>query len=516
MAPLDRSATVAVVGCGAMGAGIAQVAAAAGHRVLMVDARAGAAAKAVQGVDDALGKLVAKGKMAEDDRAALVGRLQPVDGLADLAPARLVVEAIVEDLEVKRALFRDLEGIVAPDAILATNTSSLPVTAIAAPLGRPERFAGLHFFNPAPLMALVEIISGLATDRAVADTLFATAKAWGKSPVHARSTPGFIVNRVARPFYAEGLRALQERAADPATLDAVMRESGGFRMGPFELMDLIGHDVNFAVTKSVHAAYFGDPRFQPSLIQQELVEAGRLGRKTGRGFFDYGPDAAKPAARDVPDAPRPSVVAVEGHLGPAHGLVAAIREAGITVETLPGPHPMRPFGRNRIGRLVVDGVTLTLTDGRSATQHAAETDRPDLVLFDLARDYAGAARIAVAAADGASKGAVAKAAGLFQALGKRVSVLDDLPGLLVMRTVAMLANEAADAVLQGVASAADVDTAMTKGVNYPLGPLAWAETIGLDLVVDVLDALAKTYGEDRYRASALLRRKVWGGTFFHD
>ncbi|WP_448208026.1 3-hydroxyacyl-CoA dehydrogenase PaaH [Azospirillum sp. sgz302134] len=516
MTALDGAATVAVVGCGAMGAGIAQVAAAAGHRVLMADARAGAAAKAVQGIADALGKLVAKGKMAESDRTALIGRLQPVDGLADLAPATLVVEAIVEDLEVKRALFRELEGIVAPDAILATNTSSLPVTAIAAPLSRPERFAGLHFFNPAPLMALVEIVSGLATDRAVADTLFATAKAWGKSPVHCRSTPGFIVNRVARPFYAEGLRALQERAADPATLDAVMRECGGFRMGPFELMDLIGHDVNFAVTRSVHAAYFGDPRFQPSLIQQELVEAGRLGRKTGRGFFDYGPDAAKPTAKDAPQSPRPSVVSVEGHLGPAHALVRAIREAGITVETLPGPQPTRPFGRNRIGRLVVDGVTLTLTDGRSATQHAAEVGRQDLVLFDLARDYAFASRIAIAVADGAAKGAAAKAAGLFQALGKRVSVLDDLPGLLVMRTVAMLANEAADAVLHGVASAADVDTAMTRGVNYPLGPLAWAETVGLDLIVDVLDALAHTYGEDRYRASALLRRKVWGGTFFHD
>ncbi len=521
---LDKGATVAVVGCGAMGAGIAQVAATAGHTVLLFDAREGAAAKAVDGIADALAKLVAKDRMREEDRVALLGRLEPVDGLAALAPAALVVEAIVEELEVKRGLFRDLEGIVGEDAILATNTSSLPVTAIAAPLKRPERFAGLHFFNPAPLMALVEIISGLATDRAVAETLFATAKAWGKSPVHARSTPGFIVNRVARPFYAEGLRALQEQAGDPATLDAVMRECGGFRMGPFELMDLIGHDVNFAVTRSVHAAYFGDPRFQPSLIQQELVEAGRLGRKTGRGFYDYGAGTEKASPRDAADAPRPAVVSVEGHLGPAHGLVAMIREAGIAVEELPeqgagqgaGQGATRPFGRNRIGRLVVDGITLTLTDGRSATQHAADTGRADVILFDLARDYAGASRIAVAASDGTARGSVMKAAGLFQALGKRVSVLDDLPGLLVMRTVAMLANEAADAVLQGVASAADVDTAMTKGVNYPLGPLAWAEAIGLDLVVDVLDALVRTYGEDRYRASALLRRKVWGGTFFHD
>lgn len=506
---LDRGDTIAVVGCGAMGAGIAQVAAAAGHPVLMADARPGAAARAAQGIGDALAKLVERGRMEAAERAGLLARLRPVDGLADLAPARLVVEAIVEELEAKRALFRELEGIVAADAILATNTSSLSVTAIAAPLTRPERVAGLHFFNPAPRMALVEVVSGLATDRAVADTLFATAAAWGKHPVRARSTPGFIVNRVARPFYGEGLRALQEQAADPATLDAVMRECGGFRMGPFELMDLIGLDVNFAVARSVHAAFFGDPRYQPSLIQQELVEAGRLGRKTGRGFYDHSPGAVRPAATDLPAAPPPSRVSVEGSLGPAQGLVRLIRDAGIPVEERDGP-----------GRLVVDGAALALTDGRHATRRAAESGCRDLVLFDLAHDYAAATRVAIAAADGASEGAsdgaVAAAAGLFQALGKRVSRLDDLPGLLVMRTVAMLANEAADAVLHGVASAADIDTAMTRGVNYPAGPLAWAEAIGLDRVLGVLDALAATYGEDRYRASALLRRKVWGGTRFHD
>ena len=503
MAALGRGTVVAVVGCGAMGAGIAQVAAAAGHRVLMADARPGAAIGAVRGIGDALARQVARGRMEAAERTALLSCLQPVDRLADLAPAGLVVEAIVEELEAKRALFRELEGIVAADAILATNTSSLSVTAIAGPLARPERLAGLHFFNPAPLMELVEVVSGLATDRAVAEALFATAAAWGKSPVRARSTPGFIVNRVARPFYAEGLRALQEGAADPATLDAVMRACGGFRMGPFELMDLIGQDVNFAVTRSVHAACFGDPRFQPSLIQQELVAAGRLGRKSGRGFYEYGAGAAKPEPADLPAAPRPSRVLVEGDLGPAQGLVPAIRSAGIAVEERDGD-----------GRLLVDGVFLALTDGRSATRRAAESGCRDLVLFDLAHDYGTATRIAIAVSDGAADGAAVAAAGLFQALGKRVSRLDDLPGLLVMRTVAMLANEAADAVLHGVASAADVDRAMVKGMNYPAGPLAWAEAIGLGRVVAVLDALAATYGEDRYRASALLRRKVWGGTGF--
>lgn len=504
MAALPSSLTVAVVGSGAMGQGIAQVAAQAGHPVLLLDAREGAAEAAVRSVAKTLDGLVAKGKKTQADRDAVVARLTPVASLSDLAPAGLVVEAIVEDLDAKRRLFTELETLVAPDAILTTNTSSISVTAIAAPLKRPERLAGLHFFNPAPVMALVEVVSGLATEPAVLDTLVDTAAAWGKSPVRCRSTPGFIVNRVARPFYAEGLRLLQEQAASPATIDAVMREAGAFRMGPFELMDLIGHDVNFAVTRSVHAAYFGDPRFQPSLIQQELMEAGRLGRKAGRGFYDYAADAAKPAPADAPPAPKPHRVVVGGDLGAAAALPALLRAAGITVEETEGD-----------GLLVVDGVTLALTDGRTATRRAAEEGRRPLVLFDLALDYAKAPRVALAPADGTPAEAVATAAGLFQALGKAVSVIDDAPGLVVMRTVAMLANEAADAVMQGVATAGDVDVAMTKGVNYPLGPLAWAERIGIGAVLEVLDALARTYGEDRYRASALLRRKYSGGTGFH-
>ncbi|HYF89299.1 3-hydroxyacyl-CoA dehydrogenase PaaH [Azospirillum sp.] len=497
MAALDPSITVAVVGAGAMGQGIAQVAAQAGHPVLVVDTRPGAAQAAVESIARALTALVEKGKRTAAERDATVDRLRAVNGLSDLAPAGLVVEAIVEDLDVKRRLFAELEGIVGADAILATNTSSLSVAAIGAGVRRPERLAGLHFFNPAPLMALVEIVSGLATDVTVLDTLFDTAKAWGKSPVRCRSTPGFIVNRVARPFYAEGLRLVQEQAADPATIDAVVREAGGFRMGPFELMDLIGHDVNFAVTRSVHAAYFGDPRFQPSLIQQELVEAGRLGRKTGRGFYDHSPGAAKPVPCSAEPGAKPQRVTVQGDLGPAASLVGLLHEAGIAVEEAPGP-----------GVLVVDGVTLALTDGRTATARAAEEGIAPLVLFDLALDYTKATRVALAPADGTPAKALAIAAGLFQALGKAVSVIDDAPGLVVMRTVAMLANEAADATMQGVASAADIDIAMTKGVNYPLGPLAWADRIGLPHVLAVLDALARTYGEDRYRASALLRRRI--------
>ena len=250
-APLPQQSIVAVVGTGAMGAGIAQVAAAAGHTVKLLDARNDAAIRAVAGIRSQFAKLAEKGKMSAEAAEAAGQRLLAVNQLSDLADAGLVVEAIVENLEAKQKLYADLEGIVSSECIFGTNTSSISVTAIGAALKRPERLAGLHFFNPAPLMALVEIISGLATDKAVADTLFATANAWGKTAVHAKSTPGFIVNRVARPYYAEALRVAQEGAADYATIDAVLREAGGFRMGAFELMDMIGHDINFAVTNSV-------------------------------------------------------------------------------------------------------------------------------------------------------------------------------------------------------------------------------------------------------------------------
>ena len=261
--PLPPAADVAVVGAGAMGAGIAQIAAQYGHRVRLFDTRMGAADTAKQQIGDTLRKLAGKGKLDPADAEAAAARIVPVHALGDLVSARLVVEAIVEDLDVKRKTFRDLEVVVAPDAVLASNTSSFSITSIAAGMKLPGRIAGMHFFNPAPIMPLVEVVSGLATVRGVADLVYDTAKAWGKVPVHAKSTPGFIVNRCARPFYGEGLRLLLENAADAATIDAVVREAGGFRMGPFELMDLIGLDVNFAVTKSVWEAYFQDPRYTP-------------------------------------------------------------------------------------------------------------------------------------------------------------------------------------------------------------------------------------------------------------
>lgn len=512
---LSVERVVAVIGAGAMGSGIAQVAAAAGHPVKLLDARAGAAEKAVDGIRAQFAKLVDKGRMSTDAAAAAVARLSAVDALAGLADAALVVEAIVESLDAKQQLFRELESLVASDCILATNTSSISITAIGAALQRPERLAGLHFFNPAPLMALVEVVSGLATAREVADTLFATAAAWGKSPVHAKSTPGFIVNRVARPYYAEALRLLQEGAADVATLDALMREAGGFRMGPFELMDMIGHDVNFAVTRSVWTAFFHDQRFLPSLIQQELLDAGFLGRKSGRGFHDYREGAAR--AQPSTEALRAlsAVPCVHGDSAAAQALSARLDAAGVRHERDAGRDGHNSGHTN--GRIATVGdATLFVTDGRSATQRAAETSTPGAVLIDLALDYASAGRIGIAAARQCPEPALHAAIALLQAAGLQVSLLNDVPGLAVMRTVAMLANEAADAVHQGVCSADGADAAMKLGVNYPLGPLAWAERIGVDAVRQVLVHLGAAYGEDRYRVSPRIQQAFFAKGSLHD
>ncbi len=511
--PLPAGSTVAVIGAGAMGAGIAQVAALAGHRVQLHDARFGASEAAKRGIADALGKQVGKGKLQKSDADAAVGRITSVVTLPDACVALLVVEAIVEELEAKRELFARLENVVGPECILATNTSSLSITALAAGMKYPGRLVGMHFFNPAPLMPLVEVVSGLATSEIVAEAVFATATAWGKTPVHATSTPGFIVNRCARPFYGEALRLLTEGAADPVTLDAVMRDAGGFRMGPFELMDLIGLDVNFAVTRSIWQAYFNDPRYAPSLRQQELVAAGFLGRKSGRGFYDYASGAAPPEPGCEATSTVPERVTAHGDLGVAAPLVDRIAGAGIAVDRV------RSDSRFPAGALHVagagGGAWIALTDGRTATARVAATGVRNLVLVDLALDFTTAKRLAVARADTCDAAAYAAAVGALRGSGIAVSPLGDVAALAVMRTVAMLANEAADATMQGVASPAAIDLAMQQGVNYPRGPLAWADSLGASCIRDVLAHLAAHYGEDRYRVSPLLARRAATGGRFH-
>jgi 3-hydroxybutyryl-CoA dehydrogenase len=490
---IEASAPIAVIGAGTMGAGIAQVAAVAGHPVLVYDAAPGAAERAVGAVRMRIAGLVAKGRL-DVDPARL--RLDVARELDELAPAQCVVEAVVEDLAVKQALFADLEKVIAPGCVLATNTSSLSPTAIAAALGHPGRLVGMHFFNPAPVMRLVEVVSGLATRPEVAAAVTELARAWGKQVVRAAATPGFIVNRVARPYYAEALRLAEEQAAGPATIDAVLTQAGGFRMGPFALMDLVGQDVNEAVTRSVWTAFGYDPRFAPSLLQRAMVEAGWLGRKSGRGWYRYGDGEPPPRPEAAPGRPAPSWVIEHGSsplrtfLGRSTAQIRAGTDDDGTVE-LPG------------------GARLVRCDGRPATALAAERGVP-VVVVDRALDDATATGIAVAACDGCPAPALDEAVGLLQAAGLAVYVIDDAPGLVVTRTVAMLVNGAVDARHKGVASAADIDTAMRLGTNYPLGPLAWGQSWGPATVLAVLDALHAWYGDDRYRASALLRRIAAG------
>src|SRR3954470_21704243 len=308
MTGLDLSSPVAVVGTGTMGQGIAQVALVAGHHVRLYDAAPGRAREAADAIGARLDRLVEKDRLTAADRDAARTRLLPAESIADLADCALVMEAVLERLDVKQELFRELEDIVDEDCLLVTNTSSLSVTAIGGALSNPGRFVGLHFFNPAPLLPLVEVVSGFSTDVSSATRAYETARAWGKTPVACADTPGFIVNRIARPFYAEAFTVYESQGAEPATIDAVMRECGGFKMGPFELTDLIGQDVNESVTHSVWQSFFQDVRFTPSLAQRRLVESGGLGRKSGHGWYDYAEGAEPPEPHTAEKEQAPAYV----------------------------------------------------------------------------------------------------------------------------------------------------------------------------------------------------------------
>lgn len=459
--------TVAVIGSGTMGAGIAEVAASHGHPVLIYDISSDAISRAIDGIRQRLASRVMRGKLSADAGSQILARLLPVTDIEALSAAELVIEAASERLEVKKALFAQLAEICPPQTVLTSNTSSISVTAIAADIHHPERVAGLHFFNPAPVMKLVEVVSGLATSPEVADALCELALNWGKQPVRCQSTPGFIVNRVARPFYSEAWRALEEQVAPPEVIDAALRDGGGFPMGPLALTDLIGQDVNFAVTCSVFNACWQDRRYQPSLLQQELALAGRLGKKSGQGVYRW-PAEAQPER--------------------ALAAVSAERAA------------------KRIKRDVVtelDEILLLETTGETALALSLQHGRPVVVY-----DHSAGDTVVLASAETTSQAATDKATFYFQQQGKKVLQIADYPGLLVWRTVAMLVNEALDALQKGVASAEDIDTAMRLGVNYPRGPLAWGESLGWGRVLRLLENLQRHYGEERYRPCSLLRQKA--------
>lgn len=497
---------VLVVGAGTMGAGIAQIAAQAGHEVRLYDARDGAVIEAKARLSKSLGVLVGKGRLSEDAVEGALARILPITSLEEARDAGLVVEAIVENLEIKRSLLCQIERLVREDAILASNTSSISITAMARGLVRPERLVGMHFFNPVPVMKLVEVVSGLHTEPEVAERVFELAVRWGKTPVHARSTPGFIVNRIARPFYAESLALLHERMITPAVLDACMR-SAGFRMGPCELMDLIGHDTNFAVTETVFNGNFTDKRYVPSLVQRDLVDGGLLGRKSGRGFYDYADDTVAPRQVEQP-GPR-------GELPPAAPFPVVLHGAGALVERwaellLQAGRTCERRMDSQWSGLEEGGGQLRLTDGRMATQLSAEFKLPDIAVFDLVLAPTSAeGALAYAVSESASDAWGQRAAQWLRHAGFTPQPMGDAPGLVVARTLAMLVNEAADAVLQGVCTPQGADTAMRLGVNYPAGPFQWLQQWSAQGIAQLLGRLNEYSRSERYRVSPWLQQRAW-------
>ena len=487
---------IGIVGAGAMGCGIAQIAAQAGCTVLLNDARISAVEAARTAVFAQWDKLEAKGRLDADDVAGCKTRLQAAGSLADLANCDLIIEAVVEKLEVKQALFTQLEALTGPNTVLVTNTSSLSVTAIAANLARPGQFAGFHFFNPVPLMKVVEVIAGLRSDASVCAALSAFARQMGHIPVQAQDTPGFIVNHAGRGFGTEALRIIGEGICDFATVDRILRDQCGFRLGPFELMDLTALDVSHPVMESIYHQYFEEPRYRPSVITAQRLAGGLLGRKTGEGFYRYVNGAAiiadEPAVPAVTEIPP---VWVSPRAARRSELLQLVKDLGARIETGASPSPA---ALTIVAPLGFDVTTVAVVERLDP----ARTVGIDMLIDDAAT------RRRVLATNPATRTDMRDAAhALFAKDGKAVSVIRDSGGFVSQRVVATIVNIAADICQQQVCSPADLETAVTLGLGYPLGPLAMGDRYGPTNVLEVLFNLQTVYGDPRYRPSPWLRRR---------
>jgi 3-hydroxybutyryl-CoA dehydrogenase len=494
--PNRSDLTVGVVGTGAMGRGIVQVAAAGGVNVLMTDARPGAAQEAREFVGKMLSRAAEKGSMSREEAEAATNRIRVVDGLAELKPCHVVVEAIVENLDAKRALFGELEDIVSDECILATNTSSLSVTSVAAKLKKPQRLAGFHFFNPVPLMKLVEVIDGLQTEDWVSEALVAIGKRMTREPVRLTDAPGFLVNQVGRGFTLEAAHLVHEGIAAFVDVDRVMRDVAGFRMGPFELMELTGLDVTQPASELVYTQFFHEPRYRPNVIMRSRLEAGVLGRKTKKGFYDYDAEM-KPIV--PPEAPAPTVkpesVWVSRADSAGHeALTALLQKLGATVESGAAPSTKALILVTPIGE---DATT-------SATEQGLDPKRTIAVdtLFPMVK------RRTIMGTPVTEAAYRQAAHGLLASDGVAVTVCRDSPGFIAQRIVAMIVNIGCSIAQSRTAGPEDIDKAVTLGLNYPNGPFRFGDVLGPQLVYQVLASMYRIYGDPRYRPNIWLTRRA--------
>ncbi|MFD0669759.1 3-hydroxyacyl-CoA dehydrogenase [Ramlibacter sp. MAHUQ-53] len=487
--------TVGVVGAGAMGRGIAQLIAQAGLEVRLCDADLATVASAQQLLAEQWARMAVKGQITAEQAQAFADRVRPSE-LASLADCGLVIEAIVERMEAKQQLFSQLEAVVGPDTVLASNTSSLSITALAAGLQRPGRVAGLHFFNPVPLMKLVEVVGGERTDAGICEALVAWVRTLGHQPVRAQDTPGFIVNHAGRAFSTEALRIVAEGVADYATVDRILRDQAGFRLGPFELMDLTGLDVSHPVMESIYRQYHEEPRLRPGDTTARRVAAGLLGRKTGQGFYTYAdgkpqvpPEQPVPAVAEIPP------VWVSTRAARRAELYQLLKDLGARIETGQSPSPQ---ALTLVAPLGFDVTTVAVVERLDP----ARTVGIDFLIEDAAT------RRRVLATNPATRPDMRDAAhALFARDGKAVSVIRDSGGFVTQRVLACIVNLASDICQQRICSPADLETAVTLGLGYPQGPLAMGNRWGPASMLEVLFNMQTVYGDPRYRPSPWLRRR---------